>query len=113
MFAWKEETLDEYWELTLKALDWGNDEGPDQIVDDGGDMTMMLLQGAEWEEKYEATGELPDPSRVESDDEKAFYALLKREIPNHPGRFRRWYALILISGHKKLLEFQRKPLPES
>lgn len=56
---------------------------------------MMLLQGAEWEEKYEATGELPDPTRVESDDEKAFYALLKREIPNHPGRFRRWSQKVI------------------
>ena len=58
------------------------------IVDDGGDMTMMVLEGAEWEAKYEATGELPDASRVENDDERALLELFKREIPKNPTRFR-------------------------
>lgn len=39
------------------------------IVDDGGDMTMMLLEGVKWEKKYEANGELPVPERAESEDE--------------------------------------------
>lgn len=50
------------------------------IVDDGGDMTMMLLEGVKWEKKYEANGELPDPVRATSEDEAAFLTVLKREI---------------------------------
>lgn len=69
MFAWKGETLLEYWECTVRALDWGNGQGPTLIVDDGGDMTMMLLEGVKWEKKYEANGELPEPARAESEDE--------------------------------------------
>ena len=76
-------------------MDWGNGEGPNLIVDDGGDMTLLLLEGSEWERRYEATGELPDPSRVESDDEKALFSMLRREIPKHPNRFRNWYYIIL------------------
>ena len=45
--------LDEYWECILKALDWGNGLGPNLIVDDGGDMTMMLLEGSKWEKIWE------------------------------------------------------------
>jgi adenosylhomocysteinase len=54
-------------------------------------MTIMILEGVEWEKKYEDTGELPDPSRYES-DEFALYTLLKREIPLHPNRFRKYVS---------------------
>lgn len=93
VFAWKGESVEEYWELTLRTLDWGNEEGPNMIVDDGGDMTLMVLEGAEWEAKYEANGALPDPSRVESDDERALLELLRREIPKNPTRFRRMFII--------------------
>jgi adenosylhomocysteinase len=73
----------------MRALDWGEDVGPNMIVDDGGDMTLLVLEGAEWEARYEKTGELPDPSRCESDDEKALFNLLKNEIPKNPTRFRK------------------------
>ncbi len=52
VFAWKGETLDEYWECTLKALKWEDNKGPTSIVDDGGDMTMMLIEGMKWEKLY-------------------------------------------------------------
>src|SRR3989338_6078783 len=42
VFAWKGETLKDYWECTLNALDFGNDKGPELIVDDGGDATLIL-----------------------------------------------------------------------
>lgn len=58
------------------------------IVDDGGDMTILLIEGSIWEEKYEKTNELPDPSSYEADDEKALYGLLKRVIPSNTKRFR-------------------------
>lgn len=49
VFAWKGETLEEYWWCTERALDFGNGQGPDQIVDDGGDATMMVLLGRQAE----------------------------------------------------------------
>lgn len=53
VFAWKGETCQEYWECTFKALTFDGNKGPNIIVDDGGDATMMILEGAKWEEKYE------------------------------------------------------------
>ncbi|MBE0577459.1 MAG: adenosylhomocysteinase [Desulfuromonadales bacterium] len=49
VFAWKGETLEEYWWCTEKALHWPNGEMPNMILDDGGDATMMVLYGAEWQ----------------------------------------------------------------
>lgn len=72
----------------MRALDWGDGQGPNLLVDDGGDMTLLVLEGAEWEVKYEQTKELPDPSRYTSDDEKALYSLLRKVIPQYPNRFR-------------------------
>jgi adenosylhomocysteinase len=70
VFAWKGESLEEYWWCTERALDFGGGRGPVQIVDDGGDATLMLHQGLE----YEKAGGVPDPSSAESAD---FVALLK------------------------------------
>ena len=49
VFAWKGETLQEYWDCTLKALTWPDGSGPDQIVDDGGDATLLIHKGVELE----------------------------------------------------------------
>ena len=51
---------------------------------------MMLLVGAEWEEKYEKNKELPDPELPETDDEKCLFKFLREIIPSDVGRFRRW-----------------------
>src|SRR5437773_4382551 len=58
VFAWKGETLEEYWWCTEQALTWTGQDGPTMILDDGGDATMLVLRGAE----YEAAGAVPDPS---------------------------------------------------
>jgi len=71
VFAWKNLSPMDYWECTLKACTWPDGTGPDSIVDDGGDMTMLLLEGMEWEKKYESSGELPDASKAVYDDEIA------------------------------------------
>src|SRR3981189_972446 len=55
VFAWKGETLDEYWWCTDRALDFGNGAGADQIVDDGGDVTLLIHKGTE----FEAAGKVP------------------------------------------------------
>ena len=59
VFAWKGETLEEYWWCTEQALTWPGDGGPNMILDDGGDATMLVHKGTE----YEAAGAVPDPAR--------------------------------------------------
>merc|ERR1712130_831373 len=63
VFAWKGETLEEYWDCTLAALTWPNNDGPNLIVDDGGDATLLIHEGVKWEKKFEADGSKPDPSK--------------------------------------------------
>lgn len=63
VFAWKGETLEEYWELTNDCLSWGNGEGPDMIVDDGGDATIYLIHGLEAEKRFNETEQLVEPVR--------------------------------------------------
>src|ERR1700742_1889467 len=58
VFAWKGETLEEYWWCTERALDWPGDEGPNMILDDGGDATLFVHKGAE----YEQAGGVPSPA---------------------------------------------------
>jgi len=89
VFAWKNLSPLDYWECTLKACTWPDGTGPDSIVDDGGDMTMLLLEGMKAEEKYEKTGELPDDTKAIYDDEIALFQFLKKKVPEDPSRFRK------------------------
>ncbi|KAA8542186.1 hypothetical protein F0562_023338 [Nyssa sinensis] len=66
VFAWKGETLQEYWWCTERALDWGPGGGPDLIVDDGGDATLLIHEGVKAEEEYEKAGKLPDPASTDN-----------------------------------------------
>lgn len=87
VFAWKGETAEEYWWCTTKALEFGAETGPDSIVDDGGDMTILLLEGAKWEKLYREEKKLPDPSAYEYEDEVALFTVLRDIIPENPTRF--------------------------
>merc|ERR1711971_491814 len=60
VFAWKGESLEEYWDCTLAALTWPDADGPDMIVDDGGDATLLVHEGVKWEKKFEADQSRPD-----------------------------------------------------
>jgi len=60
VFAWKGETLEEYWWCTREALTFAGGKGPNLIVDDGGDATLMIHLGVELEKEYEETGNLPE-----------------------------------------------------
>ena len=63
VFAWKAETLEEYWWCTEQALTWPDGKGPNLVVDDGGDATLLIHRGYEFEETFARTGKLPDISR--------------------------------------------------
>ncbi|WP_190233162.1 adenosylhomocysteinase, partial [Streptomyces avicenniae] len=68
VFAWKGETLEEYWWCTEQALTWADSPtgGPNTILDDGGDATVLLHKGVE----YEKDGKVPDPSTAENDEHR-------------------------------------------
>jgi adenosylhomocysteinase len=84
VFAWKGETLEEYWWCTERALNWG-DGGPNMILDDGGDATMLVHKGAE----FEGAGAVPDPSTGESEEFRIFLALLQKTVAEDPQRWTR------------------------
>jgi len=83
VFAWKGETLEEYWDCTERALDFGGGAGPTQIVDDGGDATLLLHKGVE----YEKAGKVPPPQSADSEELAVVLAVLARELKKNP---RRW-----------------------
>jgi adenosylhomocysteinase len=87
VFAWKEETQDEYWECTLNALKFENGQGPTSIVDDGGDMTMMLLEGMKAEKEYAKTRKLPNWESYKTDDEVALFKAIAKSITEDANRF--------------------------
>jgi adenosylhomocysteinase len=60
VFAWKGETIEEYWWCTLQALTWPDGEGCDMIVDDGGDATLLIHEGVKAEKAFKESGALPD-----------------------------------------------------
>ena len=76
VFAWKGETLEEYWWCTEQALTWPDGEGPNMILDDGGDATLLVHLGVE----YEAAGAVPDPSTADSDEHRIILETLTRTL---------------------------------
>ena len=83
VFAWKGESLQDYWECTLAALTWPDGSGPDQIVDDGGDATLLIHKGVAAELNPEI---LDIPSDVE--EIRIINDLLKRELAKNPEKWR-------------------------
>jgi len=87
IFAWKGETLEEYWWCTDKALMWPDGKGCDQIVDDGGDATLLLHEGKKAEAKFKADGTLPDPASTDNAEFKCVLATIKASIGKDKMRF--------------------------
>ncbi|MSO42324.1 MAG: adenosylhomocysteinase [Solirubrobacterales bacterium] len=87
-FAWKGETLEEFWWAIDQTLRWGDEDGPNMLLDDGGDPTMLIHKGVQ----FEAAGEAPDPESGGSDEEKVFLALIAESMAEDPERFTRLAA---------------------
>ena len=85
VFAWKGETLEEYWWCTMQALTWPDGSGPDLIVDDGGDATLLIHKGYELEEFYEKNNYVPEIKTTIEEEiviEKLIREVLKKDS-NH------------------------------
>merc|ERR1719262_1484679 len=80
VFAWKGETLPEYWWCTEQMLTWPGCDGCDQLVDDGGDATLLMHKGREFEIKFEKDGSLPDPESTSNPEFKCVLQTLKDSI---------------------------------
>ncbi|NUK89001.1 adenosylhomocysteinase [Streptomyces lunaelactis] len=78
VFAWKGETLEEYWWCTEQALTWPPHGGPNMILDDGGDATLLVHKGVE----FEKAGAVPDPSTADNEEFRVVLELLNRSTLN-------------------------------
>ena len=111
VFAWKGETLKDYWENTARALVWEDGEGPDLIVDDGGDATLMIVRGAEFED----AGKVPEYNpATDSEEWGAFLAVVRAEIAKDPKHFSKIRAKVkgvseeTTTGVHRLYEMARE-----
>jgi adenosylhomocysteinase len=87
VFAWKGETLEEYWWCTDKAIMWPDGAGMDQIVDDGGDTTLLIHEGVKYEKAFAKDGSLPDPASTDNAEFKCVLATIKASIGKNKTRF--------------------------
>ncbi|XWS37170.1 hypothetical protein CRYUN_Cryun19dG0019800 [Craigia yunnanensis] len=112
VFAWKGETLDEYWWCTEKALDWGPGGGPDLIVDDGGDTTLLIHEGVKAEEEYERCGKLPNPNETENAEFRIVLSIIKEGLLVDSKRYRTMKEILVgvseetTTGVKRLYQMQ-------
>jgi adenosylhomocysteinase len=90
VFAWKGETLEEYWRCTELALTWPGGDGPSLIVDDGGDATLLVHKGAE----YERAGGVPSPAPDDPEEWRIILDRLRNSLADHPGKWTRAAAAI-------------------
>ena len=116
VFAWKGETLEEYWWCTEQMMSWpaGADgmvhDGPNMILDDGGDATMLVHKGVE----YEKSGEVPDPTEASNPELAIVLGVLQRSLKNDPSKWTRMAAGIkgvteeTTTGVKRLYKMAEK-----
>jgi adenosylhomocysteinase len=90
VFAWKGETLEEYWWCTDQMMTWPDGDGANMILDDGGDATLLLHKGVE----YEKSGEVPDPTSAGNPELAIVLGLLQRTLKTEPQKWTRMAAQI-------------------
>ncbi len=88
VFAWKGETLEDYWWCTLQALSFP-EGGPNLIVDDGGDATLLIHMGYEAESEFAKSGELPDPSKADNEELEIILKVIHEELQTDAQRWHR------------------------
>src|SRR3954447_25048533 len=109
VFAWKGETLEEYWWCTEQMLRWPDGQGPDAIVDDGGDATLLVHMGVE----FEAAGAVPQPDENDPAEYGVILETLRRSLGDNPTRFTTLSQNIkgvseeTTTGVLRLYDFQR------
>jgi adenosylhomocysteinase len=109
VYAWKGETLEEYWWCTDKMLTWPNGKGPEAIVDDGGDATLLIHMGVE----FEGAGAVPQPDENDPEEYGVILDTLRRSIADDRSRFTRMSQDIkgvteeTTTGVHRLYEFER------
>jgi adenosylhomocysteinase len=109
VYAWKGETLEEYWWCTERMLSWPDGTGPDSIVDDGGDATLLVHMGVE----FEAAGVVPQPDADDSHEYSVILDVLRRSVAEQPGNYTRMAQGIIgvteetTTGVHRLYEFAR------
>ncbi len=109
VYAWKGETLEEYWWCTEQALTWPDGGSPNMILDDGGDATLLVHKGAE----YEKAGGVPAPGDDDPDEWKVICGLLSRSLAADPGKWTRIAAAVrgvteeTTTGVHRLYDMQR------
>merc|ERR1711966_439747 len=110
VFAWKGETLEEYWWCTEQALNWGDLPGCDMIVDDGGDATLLIHEGVKYEAEYAANKTLPDPATTDNLEHKLVLGIIRDTIPKDSQKWTKMAANIVgvseetTTGVKRLYE---------
>ncbi|QFY88738.1 adenosylhomocysteinase [Magnetovirga frankeli] len=85
VYAWKGETLEEYWWCTEQVLNWPGDQEPNMILDDGGDATLLVHKGV----AYAKAGAVPEPQASDPHELKVILAVLKRSLGEDPQRYQR------------------------
>jgi adenosylhomocysteinase len=110
VFAWKGETLEEYWWCTYEMLTWPDGSGPQQIVDDGGDATLLIIKGAE----FERAGKVPDTKPEDSHEWSEVLKLLRRTLRDTPNKWQGFAAACqgvseeTTTGVHRLYELEKK-----
>jgi adenosylhomocysteinase len=109
VFAWKGETLEEYWWCTEQVINWPGGGGPNMILDDGGDVTLLVHKGVE----YERAGAVPSAAEDDADEWKVILDTLRRSLAEDPQRFTKIAAEIkgvteeTTTGVHRLYEFAK------
>ena len=110
VYAWKGETLKEYWWCTEQALAWPDGAGPNLILDDGGDATLLVHKGVQ----FEAAEKVPDPATADSEEMAVILSVLSRSLEEDPKRFTSIAASVMgvseetTTGVHRLYQFARE-----
>lgn len=114
VFAWKGETLEEYWWCTEQTLLWPDGSGPQLLVDDGGDATLLIHEGVKAEKAYAKDKTLPDPSSTDNPEFKIVLSIIKEGLSKNANRWTKLAENLVgvseetTTGVKRLYEMHKE-----